>query len=69
MRPANASKSAGGITRKPSLRKRPAPTVSPSRRNAASHRIVASDPVTERFGPRSTPTRAALVTMSGVWAD
>jgi hypothetical protein len=62
----NASRSAGGRTSTPSLRKLQAPTSSPSRLRAVSHRMVASEPVTERFGPRSTPTRIALVTRSGV---
>ncbi len=53
---------AGGITNMPSRRKRSAPTCSPSRRSATSHRIVASEPVTDRFGPRSTPIRIAAVT-------
>lgn len=30
-----------------------------SRRNAISQRIVASDPVTDRFGPKSTPIKIA----------
>ena len=52
---------AGGITRQPSARKRQALTVWPSRRKATSHRIVASDPVTDRLGPRSTPMSTAPV--------
>jgi len=34
-------------------------TVWPSRRGAVSHRMVASEPVNDRFGPRSTPIRTA----------
>src|SRR3984957_18356341 len=59
---ANSAKSSvGGITKMPRRRKRSAPTCSPSRRSAISQRIVASEPVTERFGPRSTPIRTAPV--------
>jgi hypothetical protein len=62
----NRLPNAGGRTSTPSLRKLQAPTSSPSRLRAVSHRMVASEPVTERFGPTSTPTRIALVTRSGV---
>src|ERR1700693_1058504 len=64
----SASSSAGGMTTRPSLRNCQAATCSPSRRSAISHRMVASDPVTERFGPRSTPIRIAPVTCAGTCA-
>ena len=48
----------------PHLRKVQPATFSPSRRRAISQSTVASDPVTERFGPRSTPMRTA----SRTWA-
>ena len=47
------------MTSAPSLRKRQALTL-PSRRRAVSQRMVASEPVTDRFGPRSTPISRAL---------
>ena len=62
------SSSAGGITARPSLRNREAPTCSPSRRSAISQRMVASEPVTDRLGPRSTPIRIAPVTWVGTCA-
>src|SRR6185437_7942782 len=51
---------AGGITRIPYRKNFPKLTSSPSRRKAISHKIVASEPVTERFGPRSTPISTAF---------
>jgi len=45
----------------PSFKKSPKVTSSRSRRIALSQRIVASEPVIERLGPRSTPIRAASV--------
>ncbi len=39
------------------LRNGQAPTSIFSRRSATSQRMVASDPVTDRFGPRSTPNQ------------
>ena len=54
-----ASRSAGGIITMPSFRNDPTPTVWPSRRSAMSHRMVASEPVTDRLGPRLTPIRTA----------
>ena len=36
---------------------------------ATSHRIVAGEPVTERFGPRSTPTSSAPVACAGNCAE
>ena len=60
--PALASSRAGGITSIPSLRNCQAVTLCPSRRRAVSHRMVASEPVTDRFGPRSTPISTALRT-------
>src|SRR5258708_34051310 len=62
------SNSAGGMTRRPSLRNRRDEIYSPSRRTAISHRMVASEPVTERLGPRSTPTRIAPATCPGTRA-
>ena len=56
------------MTTAPTLRKRQNPTLSPSRRIAVSQRIVASDPVIERLGPRSTPIRSASTTFFGGWA-
>src|SRR5580698_7692317 len=38
-----------------------------SRRRTISQRIVASDPVTERLGPRSTPMSSAFRNVSGTW--
>ena len=64
-----ASKRAGGITSAPSLRKVQALTLSPSRRSAVNQRMVASEPVTDRFGPRSTPISTALRTWSGTRAS
>ena len=55
-----ASSRAGVIARMPDFRKVQPAKFSPSRRSAISHNTVASDPVTERLGPRSTPTRTAL---------
>ena len=37
----------------PNFRNSPG-TASPSRRSAISHKLVASEPVTERLGPRSS---------------
>ncbi len=45
---ASAATSAGGVTSMPIFRKRQAVTSIFSRRSATSHKIVASDPVTER---------------------
>jgi hypothetical protein len=59
---ANAMMSAGGMTTMPSFRNCHAVTASPSRLRAVNQRIVASDPVTERLGPRSTPINIPLVT-------
>ena len=63
-----ASSSAGGMITRPSLRNVHAPTACPSRRSAVSHRMVASEPVTDRFGPRSMPTSTAPVTAEGACA-
>jgi hypothetical protein len=60
--------SAGGVTTAPIFRNLKKPTSSPSRRMAVSQRIVASEPVIERFGPRSTPNRRASTTVFGAWA-
>lgn len=50
-----ANANAGGITTKPMFKYFQALKSKPSRRNADSHRMVASEPVTDRLGPRSTP--------------
>src|SRR5882757_8030494 len=63
-----ATTNAGGMTTIPSFRNCHAVTTSPSRLRAISHRIVASEPVTERLGPRSTPINIPLVTCSGTSA-
>src|SRR5258705_4528116 len=60
--------SAGGMTRRPYLRNRRGAIFTRSRRNAISHRMVASEPVTERLGPRSTPIRIAPTTYGGTCA-
>src|SRR6267378_1753632 len=60
--------SAGGMTRRPYLRNRRGAIFTPSRRNAISHRMVASEPVTERLGPRSTPISIAPATCGGTCA-
>src|ERR1700733_4385866 len=54
--------SATGIAIIPTLKNSHAVISTFSRRSAISHKIVASDPVTERFGPRSTPIKIACVT-------
>ena len=64
----SARTSAGSITTAPSLRKCQLLTVIFSRRKAISHRMVASEPVTERLGPRSMPISSALVTGTGTCA-
>ena len=46
---ANASSNAGGMMTAPSFRKRQALTSCPSRRKAVSHRMVASEPVTDKI--------------------
>ena len=57
-----AHSSATGMTTIPILKNAHAENASSSRLKAFSHRIVASEPVTDRFGPRSMPaTTAALV--------
>src|SRR5665213_2342925 len=58
----------GGITTMPSFGNCHAVTATPSRRSAISQRIVASEPVTERLGPRSTPINSPLVTCTGTSA-
>src|SRR5258706_14338189 len=63
-----ATTNAGGMTIIPSFRNCHTVTASPSRLKAISHRIVASEPVTERLGPRSTPINVALVTCRGTSA-
>ena len=60
--------SAGGVTSAPICKKRQAVTSIFSRRNATSQRMVASEPVIDRFGPRSTPISIALVTPCGRWS-
>src|SRR5579859_46886 len=61
---AMARRSAGGITIAPMRKNALALMAMPSRRNAVSQRMVASEPVTERFGPRSTPISTARITGS-----
>jgi ubiquinone/menaquinone biosynthesis C-methylase UbiE len=56
---ATASNNAGVMTSAPILRNSHAPMRTPSLRSTISHRIVASDPVTDKFGPRSTPISTA----------
>ncbi len=51
-----------------SLKNRHALMCCPSRRNTTSHKMVASEPVTERFGPTSTPIKIALLISSGTFA-
>src|SRR3981081_859388 len=63
-----ATTNAGGMTKIPSFRNCHAVTASPSRLRAISHRRVASEPVTERLGPRSTPINIPLVTCRGASA-
>src|SRR5258708_19616077 len=63
-----ATTNAGGMTTIPSFRNCHAVTASPSRLRAISHRIVASEPVTEGLGPRSTPINTPLVTCRGTSA-
>src|ERR1700737_299481 len=63
-----ATTNVGGMTTIPSFRNCHAVTASPSRLRAISHRIVASEPVTERLGPRSTPINIPLVTCRGTSA-
>src|SRR5258708_14067931 len=63
-----ATTNAGGMTTIPSFRNCHAVTASPSRLRAISHRIVASEPVTERLGPRSTPINIPLLTCTGTSA-
>lgn len=45
----------GGMTNMPIRRTFHVPTSSPSRRRTINQRMVASEPVTDKFGPRSTP--------------
>ena len=68
MRAATARISAGGITCAPTLRKVQKLTFSFSRRIALNQRMVASDPVIERFGPMSTPISTASTTRCGACA-
>ena len=51
--------SVAGTTSKPSLRYSNGLTTIPRARTMDSHRIVASDPVVVRLGPRSTPAISA----------
>src|SRR5664279_4642193 len=59
---ASDATSAAGIATAPVFRKVQPLTFSPCLRSATSHRMVASDPVTDRFGPRSMPMATALWT-------
>src|SRR3974390_2936475 len=65
---ASAATSAGGVTSAPIARKRQAVTSIFCRRKATSQRMVAREPVTEKFGPRSTPIRIAATTEAGRWS-
>jgi hypothetical protein len=56
---------AGGITIIPKRRNVHAFTSIPSLRRATSQSVVAREPVTDKFGPRSTPTSIALVAVEG----
>src|ERR1700693_1341223 len=60
--PANDANKAIGIATAPILKKSQKFTSIFCLRKAMSHRIVASEPVIERLGPRSTPIRTALAT-------
>ena len=62
MAAASAAISAGGVATSPIFRNCQADTWIFSRRSAVSHRMVASDQVTEMFGPRSTPIRMVRTT-------
>ena len=53
---------ANGIAMMPILKNSQAVISTFSRRRAMSQRIVASEPVTERLGPRSTPIKIACAT-------
>ncbi len=48
------------MTNAPMRRKRHPLTFRPALRTRISQRMLASDPVTERFGPRSTPSNTAF---------
>jgi hypothetical protein len=52
---------AGRMTNMPIRRNFHVPTSSPSRRRTINQRMVASEPVTDRFGPRSTDQHRAGV--------
>ena len=52
--PPSAASRANGMATAPTLKKSQKLTLSFSLRKAISHKIVASDPVIERFGPKST---------------
>ena len=78
MAPPRAADRATGIAIAPTLRNfqklmsmGSPPGFSPSGveslRRASSQRMVASEPVTERLGPRSTPMRTALAMRPWVW--
>src|SRR5215467_14377142 len=58
--PASAANKATGIVIMPTRKKSQKLTSIFSRRSAISQRIVANDPVIERFGPKSTPMRTAF---------
>jgi hypothetical protein len=57
---ASAAANAGSVTTTPSLKNEEADTTIPSRRKTVNQRMVASEPVTEKLGPRSTPISTAL---------
>ena len=56
---------ARGVATRPTLAKVRAVIGTFSRRRIASHRSVASDPLTVRFGPTFTPTSAAALRALG----
>src|SRR5215472_8866779 len=59
------STSAGGMTKNPSRKKFNVVTSCLSRLSVTSQRMVASEPATDKFGPRSTPISTAPETCAG----
>ena len=53
------------MTRAPKAKNRHPLKSSPSRRIAISHSRVASEPVTDKLGPKSTPISTAAFTAGG----
>src|SRR5436190_1344497 len=56
---------AGGVIKSPSRTNVNIVTSCRSRLSVTSQRMVASDPATDKFGPRSTPISTALETCAG----